>query len=127
MKAPMSIKTVLILVVAFLFLYCPVSAQNSSNIKPITLWYFSLKQALDSNWGTNEKLSGINNNLETIVFLNVSRTGQLKQILIEKSSGNHVLDEHVLKTVKKSIPFKPLPEGMTSHKILLKFSPKGLM
>lgn len=51
-------------------------------------------------------------NLETIVTIRIDRRdGRLLERRIERSSGNGVYDQYVIRAIEKAAPFWPLPEG----------------
>ncbi|MEE9613391.1 MAG: cell envelope integrity protein TolA [Thermodesulfobacteriota bacterium] len=65
--------------------------------------------------------------LEGWVSIKIGRDGDLKEVKIEKSSGNGIFDGSAIRAVKKAAPFPPLPEGIRGDflEIGVRFHPGG--
>lgn len=56
-------------------------------------------------------------NITTIIDVKISRSGALEYAGFEKRSGNRYFDDSVLRAVKKSAPFPPLPNWVMENSI----------
>ena len=71
-------------------------------------YYNSIWSLIKSNWVIPEYLKG--RGLVVVIGLKVGRDGKVKDLKIEKSSGNKVFDDCAVKAIRASEPFPPLPK-----------------
>lgn len=57
---------------------------------------------------------------QPVVRFSLDREGALLRVELETSSGHKILDQAALDTVKKSVPFPKIPEGMESSTLSFK-------
>jgi TonB family protein len=71
--------------------------------------------------------AGTDKGLETWISIKIARSGELKEAVFEKRSGNTLFDESALRAVKKAAPFPPLPEGIGGDflEVGVRFCPGG--
>ncbi len=55
--------------------------------------------------------------IETIIDVQINRSGAITSISFEKRSGDRYFDESAMKAVRKASPFPPFPEGYTDRVI----------
>ncbi|MFA6635884.1 MAG: energy transducer TonB [Candidatus Omnitrophota bacterium] len=69
----------------------------------------------------NYPLEARRKNIEgvTFIFFTVLSDGSITNAGVTVTSGNRVLDEEALSTVKKASPLPPLPEGIESGKVMM--------
>lgn len=79
-----------------------------------------------NNWVFSEKLAGQTQGLETRLLIKIQPDGSITDIWYEKRSGNKYLDQSAYKTVMKSDPLPPLPEGYKRYHLMVGFTPSGL-
>jgi len=90
-------------------------SNNSLNNSPsyLSAYFALIKNKANENWKNPlgaEILSETETNKKTIVSFNILRAGAIVHQKIEKSSGNHALDNLALRAVKNSNPLPPLPQ-----------------
>lgn len=93
---------------------------------PLQLYLMALGSAIDKNWKDNDKIVGLDKNLETRIVIKIAKSGLIENITYEKSSGNKYLDDCAKEAIMKSSPLPQLPNGMESYDLGLIFSPRGL-
>lgn len=59
---------------------------------------------------------------QTVVYFSVSRSGQVSNLRIARSSGDSATDEAALSAVKRATPFAPLPTEYTEDYINIRFT-----
>ncbi len=96
--------------------------------KPFAIYNVEIAYQIQKNWAFSEQLSGEKKNLETLVGIKILPNGDIKDIWIDKRSGNSYLDESVIRAIKKSSPLPPLPKDFTGpfYTVGLRFTPKGI-
>jgi len=62
---------------------------------------------IQKNWSPPRSMKSYN---LTILFT-LSRDGSLLQLNVLKSSGNQIYDNAAMETIRKCVPFNPLPEN----------------
>lgn len=70
-------------------------------------YYGVIKDKVQENWIYPQGLK--DNKISVIVSIKIERSGKLVEAAVEKSSGNKAFDDSLLKAIKKSAPFPPLP------------------
>ena len=66
-----------------------------------------LQRKVLRNWATPNK----DNSKKTVLFLRISKTGNLMILNIKTPSGDTFADNWAINAVKKAQPFSPLPTG----------------
>ncbi len=92
----------------------------------LDLYKMVLSSAIRQNWIFNETMTRINQGLETRLRIKILQNGEIRDIIYEKPSGNHYLDDSAKKAIQRANPFPPLPNGMKSYTIGVIFTPRGL-
>jgi len=91
----------------------PQLIQASSNIMleakdfPFAYYLKILQNKIASNWEWPVK-SGM---LKTVVYFKIQRDGQLKDINVDKTSGDYLFDQAAKRAVNLVNPMIPLPDG----------------
>lgn len=84
------------------------------------LWYLkNIQKIVNDNWSTIG-LSGIQE--PVTVFFRIMRDGSVRDIQIEKSSGNPNLDNSAVQAVVLSSPFEPLPNSYSGTDLGIHYS-----
>ncbi len=96
------------------------------NYTRLQIYQAEVRQALRRNWVFSEALAGDTRGLESRVVLKIMPNGEITDVWFEKRSGNEYLDESAYKTVMKSDPLPPLPDGLPHYQLLVGFTPGGL-
>lgn len=94
-------------------------SQSSEDIENIKIAYVEIISSLiKSNYRIPQFLKGTR--LSCVVYISISKDGNIEDLKIEQSSGNPSFDSFVLKTIQDSVPFpNPPRNGM---EFLLRFS-----
>jgi TonB family protein len=59
---------------------------------------------------------------QVMVAFRVNRAGELMQLVIQRSSGETLVDEAALAAIRRVFPFKPLPSEFTQPYIDIEFT-----
>lgn len=100
------------------------SVKKELSLLKFHAYYNMVGGMIQSAWAyPSEKKEGLTAWLQ----LKITRNGELKAVLVEKTSGNTLFDESALRAVKKASPFPPVPEEMegTFLEVGLRFCPGG--
>ncbi len=82
---------------------------------------------MKNNWVFSESLAGGDaRGLESRLVIKIMPDGSITDVWYAKRSGNTYLDQSAYRTVKKSDPLPPLPEGYPYYHLMLGFTPSGL-
>ncbi|MDZ7833887.1 MAG: TonB C-terminal domain-containing protein [Desulfobacterales bacterium] len=81
---------------------------------------------LKNNWVFSEKMAGQTQGLESRLVMKILPDGSITEVWFEKRSGNSYLDESAYRTVMKSDPLPPLPDGYPYYHLMVGFTPSGL-
>ncbi len=92
----------------------------------IEVYQAEVSVRLKNNWVFSEELAGDTQGLETRLVIKILPDGTITDVWYEKRSGNTYLDESAQKTVMKSNPLPPLPEGYPYYHLVVGFTPSGL-
>lgn len=76
----------------------------------LQLYHASLLSRIKKNWVLPEGLIK-RKDISAVVIINISRNGRIENSRFERKSGIEAFDQEVLRTLKKSDPLPPLPEG----------------
>jgi colicin import membrane protein len=100
--------------------------QDSLGIQ-FQLYQASMVSRIKRNWGLPEGLRK-GSDISADLMVRISRTGRIEEFRFERKSGTEVFDQEVIRTLKKSSPLPPLPEGYpkNSYEIYLTFHSKDL-
>ena len=88
----------------------PQTANSYKNEKPdvdLRPYITELQRRVLRNWSTPNN----DNSKKTVLFLRISKTGNLMILNIKSPSGDTYIDELAIKAVKNAQPFSPLPDG----------------
>jgi TonB family protein len=63
--------------------------------------------------------------LETVVVITINRDGKIKEMWVEKRSGNALYDQMAIRAIKKAEPLPPIPKelGENTLEIGIRFLP----
>jgi TonB family protein len=91
------------------------------------LYHASLRSRIKKNWVLPEGLLK-RNDISAQVMIRISRPGRIEDFRFERKSGIEAFDQEVIRTIKKSDPLPPLPEGFpkNSYEVILTFHSKDL-
>jgi TolA protein len=82
----------------------------------INAYYSEIWRRIKSQWALPGGMMP-KNALESIVSIEILRTGALTEAKFEKSSGNRYFDESVMKAIQKATPLPPLPEWINGSSL----------
>ena len=99
---------------------------TEKNYSQLQVYQAEVAVEMKSNWAFSEKLAGNTRGLESRLVIKIMPDGSIADVWFEKRSGNDYLDESAYKTVKKSDPLPPLPDGYPYYHLVLGFTPSGL-
>jgi len=106
------------------------SAQSTETLQKdlsqIEIYQAEVSVRLKNNWVFSEKLAGDTKGLESRLVIKIMADGKITDVWFEKRSGNTYLDNSAYKTVMRSNPLPPLPEGFAYFHLVLGFTPTGL-
>lgn len=91
------------------------------------IYYAEVLSRIKRNWLLPENLLK-RKDLSAVVMIAVQRSGRIEEVRFERKSGVEQFDQEVLRTLKKSDPLPPLPEGFprNRHEIFLTFYAREL-
>jgi colicin import membrane protein len=100
--------------------------QDSLGIQ-FQLYQASMVSRIKRNWGLPDGLRK-GSDISADLMVRISRTGRIEEFRFERKSGTEVFDQEVIRTLKKSSPLPPLPEGYpkNSYEFFLTFHSKDL-
>lgn len=83
---------------------------------------------IQKNWNFSEQLAGNAKGLVVAIIFKIMPDGEIRDIWVEKRSGNNYLDESAMKAIEKSSPVQPHPAGLGKPYITgaLEFTPTGI-
>ncbi len=86
------------------------------------LYLGALRNQIKKNWGLPEELLK-KNDISAEILIRIDRNGHIEDFRFKRKSGIEVFDQEVLRTLKKSDPLPPLPEGYpkNSYEVVLTF------
>jgi colicin import membrane protein len=93
----------------------------------LQLYHASLRSQIKRNWGLPEELMK-RQDISAEIQIRISRNGHIEETRFLRKSGVEAFDQEVVRTLKKSDPLPPLPEGYpkTVYEINLNFNSKEL-
>lgn len=91
------------------------------------LYHASVRGRIKKNWVLPEGLLK-RNDISAEIMIRISRTGRIEDSRFQRKSGIEAFDQEVLRTLKKSDPLPPLPEGFpkNNYEVILTFHSKEL-
>jgi len=96
------------------------------DMSQIEIYQAEVAVQLKNNWVFSENLAGKTKGLESRLVIKIMPDGSITDVWYAKRSGNSYLDKSAHKTVMKSDPLPPLPEGYSNYHLMLGFTPSGL-
>ncbi len=96
------------------------------DMSQIEIYQAEVAVRLKNNWVFSENLAGETQGLESQLVIKILEDGSITDVWYAKRSGNSYLDESAHKTVMKSDPLPPLPEGYSDYHLMVGFTPSGL-
>lgn len=99
---------------------------SSGAFTRIQIYQSQVTQTLRNNWVFQERFAGDTRGLESRVVMQIMPDGEIRDVWFDKRSGDDYLDESAYKTVMKSDPLPPLPDGLSHYQLLVGFTPGGL-
>ena len=92
------------------------STQEYEYASYMRAWVAKVERVGNLNYPLEAQRQGLSGRL--ILTVSVGRNGEVKDVLINKSSGKRVLDQAAVKAVQLSSPFAPLPQTREEIDIL---------
>lgn len=91
------------------------------------LYNASLRSQIKKNWGLPEELLK-RKDISAEILIKIARNGHIEDSRFQRKSGLEAFDQEVLRTLKKSEPFPPLPDGYpkSTYDVILTFHSKEL-
>ena len=91
------------------------------------LYHAALRGRIKRNWVLPEGLLK-RNDISADIMVRIGRNGRIEDTRFERKSGVEGFDQEVIRTLKKSDPLPPVPEGYPrdSYEIILTFHSKDL-
>jgi TonB family protein len=84
------------------------------------LWYLkNIQVKVNQNWST---LGLKDSPTPATIFFRIMRDGSVRDVKIEKSSGNNGLDNSAVQAVLLSAPFDPLPDGYSGNDLAIHYN-----
>ena len=77
-----------------------------------------LQRRVKMNWDPPKS----NENKQVVLFLKIAKNGKLISCLVNKSSGNSIMDKSAINAVYLTAPFKPLPTSFKGSSVDVKFT-----
>ncbi len=84
---------------------------------PYAYYIEIVRNRVSSNWITATLNFNVQNDYIVVVSFTILKSGGIKDLVIEKSSGINSLDTSALRAVKYSIPFPPLPKTYDKNEL----------
>jgi colicin import membrane protein len=90
-------------------------------------YHASVRSRIKRNWVLPEGLLK-KSDISAEIMIRISRNGRIEDSRFERKSGLEAFDQEVIRTIKKSDPLPPLPEGYprASYEVILTFHSKDL-
>jgi TonB family protein len=91
------------------------------------IYHAALRSRIKKNWFLPEGLLK-KSDISADILVRLSQNGRIEEIRFERQSGNETFDLEVVRTLKKSEPLPPLPEGYprSSYEVVLTFHSRDL-
>jgi colicin import membrane protein len=91
------------------------------------IYHAALRSRIKKNWFLPEGLLK-KTDISADVLVRIAQNGRIEETRFERKSGNDSFDQEVVRTLKKSEPLPPLPEGYprNSYDVVLTFHSRDL-
>lgn len=91
------------------------------------IYHAALRSRIKKNWFLPEGLLK-KADISADVLVRIAQNGRIEETRFERKSGNESFDQEVVRTLKKSEPLPPLPEGYprNSYEVVLTFHSRDL-
>jgi colicin import membrane protein len=91
------------------------------------IYHAALRSRIKKNWFLPEGLLK-KADISADVLVRIAQNGRIEETRFERKSGNDSFDQEVIRTLKKSEPLPPLPEGYprNSYEVVLTFHSRDL-
>jgi colicin import membrane protein len=91
------------------------------------IYHAALRSRIKKNWFLPEGLLK-KADISADILVRIAQNGRIEETRFERKSGNDSFDQEVVRTLKKSEPLPPLPEGYprNSYEVVLTFHSKDL-
>ena len=88
-------------------------------------YYSKIWTKIKGMWTIPENLLKEMADLETVVVISTTRDGKIKEMWVEKRSGNALYDQMAIRAIKKAEPLPPIPKelGENTLEIGIRFLP----
>jgi TonB family protein len=87
---------------------------------PFTYYLEAIERKVSENWFS--AVPGGGESLSCMVYFRLKRDGAVKDIRMERSSGNSYFDRAALRAVRSSAPFPPLPRAFRESHLGIHFT-----
>ncbi|MFC1488974.1 energy transducer TonB [Thermodesulfobacteriota bacterium] len=101
---------------------------GKKELEVIDIYRIFIATDIQKNWAFSPLMAKGQTDLEALISFKVMPNGQIRDIQLDKRSGNRYLDESAKKAILKSNPVQPHPPGINKPYIMvgLRATPKGL-
>jgi len=91
------------------------------------IYHAALRSRIKKNWFLPEGLLK-KTDISADILVRIAQDGRIEETRFERKSGNETFDQEVVRTLKKSEPLPPLPEGYprSSYEVVLTFHSRDL-
>jgi colicin import membrane protein len=91
------------------------------------IYHAALRSRIKKNWFLPEGLLK-KVDISADILVRIAQNGRIEETRFERKSGNDIFDQEVVRTLKKSEPLPPLPEGYpkSSYEVVLTFHSRDL-
>ena len=91
------------------------------------IYHAALRSRIKKNWFLPEGLLK-KTDISADILVRIAQNGRIEETRFERKSGNETFDQEVVRTLKKSEPLPPLPEGYprSSYEVVLTFHSRDL-
>ncbi len=86
------------------------SGEGSPITNTMEIYFYDLKSHVLGNWAFPDYLAEGQRNLKAIMLITIEKDGTISDIWFDQRSGNSYFDETVERAVRKSSPFRALPD-----------------
>jgi colicin import membrane protein len=94
----------------------------------LDIYKAEIASRIQQNWAFSEQLAGDHKGRYAIVAMEILRNGTIRDVRVDRRSGNQYLDDSAYRAVRKADPLPPLPESYrgTVYKVGFRFTPSGI-
>ena len=91
------------------------------------IYHAALRSRIKKNWFLPEGLLK-KTDISADILVRIAQNGRIEETRFERKSGHETFDQEVVRTLKKSEPLPPLPEGYprSSYEVVLTFHSRDL-